>query len=41
MNKFTRFTLFAGLLAFGLAACGDDVQVVQPDPPPPPLVVVN
>ncbi len=39
MNKFTRFTLFAGLLAFGLAACGDDVQVVQPDPPPPPLVV--
>jgi hypothetical protein len=40
MNKFTRFTLFAGLMAFGLVACGDDVQVVQPEPPePPPLVV--
>jgi Fe2+ transport system protein FeoA len=40
MNKFTRFTLFAGLMAFGLAACGDDVQVVDPPPPPPPPLVV-
>jgi hypothetical protein len=35
-----RSALFAGLLAFGVAACGDDVQVVDPpDAPPPPLNV--
>ncbi|MEX1256184.1 MAG: hypothetical protein WEG36_01075 [Gemmatimonadota bacterium] len=40
MMKLHRSTLFAGLMAFGLVACGDDVQVVDPPPlPPPPLVV--
>ena len=28
--------LMAGLLAFGVAACGDDVEVVSPTPPVPP-----
>lgn len=38
--KLHRSALFAGLMALGLAACGDDVQVVDPPPaPPPPLVV--
>ena len=39
--KRNRFTLVAGVLALGLAACGDDVQVVEPTPPvapPPPPV---
>ena len=32
--------LVAGLVAIGVAACGDDVQVVEPPPlPPPPLAV--
>ena len=31
-----RFSLMAGLLAIGAAACGDDVEVVQPTPPQPP-----
>ena len=31
-----RFSLMAGLLAIGAAACGDDVQVVEPTPPVPP-----
>lgn len=29
--------LMAGLLALGVAACGDDVEVVSPAPPAPPL----
>jgi hypothetical protein len=33
-----RSALFAGLLALGVAACGDDVQVVDPPPPPPPAL---
>ena len=37
MNKLTRSALVAGMLAFGVAACGDDVTVV--DPPPSPLSV--
>ncbi len=38
--KLHRYALFAGLLAFGVAACGDDVQVVDAPPqPPPPLQV--
>ena len=39
--KINRFALVAGLLALGMAACGDDVQVVEPTPPvapPPPPV---
>ncbi|MHB1329684.1 MAG: Ig-like domain-containing protein, partial [Gemmatimonadales bacterium] len=36
MNKFYRSMLFSGALAAGLAACGDDVTVVDPPPPPPP-----
>jgi len=40
MMRLHRSALFAGLLAFGVAACGDDVQVVDPpDAPPPPLNV--
>ncbi|MYE26191.1 MAG: Ig-like domain-containing protein, partial [Chloroflexi bacterium] len=31
-----RFALVAGVLALGVAACGDDVQVVEPTPPQPP-----
>ena len=31
-----RFALVAGILALGVAACGDDVQVVEPTPPVPP-----
>ena len=31
-----RFALMAGLLALGVAACGDDVEVVSPAPPAPP-----
>ena len=38
--KLHRYALFAGLLAFGVAACGDDVQVVDAPPQPaPPLQV--
>lgn len=36
MNKFFRSTLLTSMLAAGLAACGDDVTVVDPPPPPPP-----
>jgi hypothetical protein len=40
MRKLYRYALFAGVLAFGVAACGDDVQIVDPEPtPPPPLSV--
>ena len=41
MMKLNRFTLVAAVLALGMAACGDDVQVVEPTPPvapPPPPV---
>ena len=34
--KRNRFTLVAAVLALGAAACGDDVQVVEPPPPQPP-----
>lgn len=34
MNKFLRNCMTAGVLAFGLAACGDDVTVTQPPAPP-------
>ena len=34
--RFNRFALVAGVLALGVAACGDDVQVVEPTPPQPP-----
>jgi hypothetical protein len=33
-----RSALFAGLLALGVAACGDDVQIVEAPPPPPPAL---
>ena len=34
--KLKRFSLVAGVLALGVAACGDDVEIVQPTPEPPP-----
>ncbi|TVP42280.1 MAG: hypothetical protein EA350_16675 [Gemmatimonadales bacterium] len=40
MKKLYRSALFAGVLALGVAACGDDVTIVEPEPtPPPPLSV--
>lgn len=39
--KLHRNLLFAGILAFGVAACGDDVTVVEPTPPPPPALQVQ
>lgn len=40
MKKLFRSTLFAGVLAFGVVACGDDVSVVDPgETPHPPLTV--
>jgi hypothetical protein len=36
MHKFYRSVLLTGLVAVGLAGCGDEVTVVQPPPPPPP-----
>jgi hypothetical protein len=38
MNKFHRSLLLTGIVAAGLAGCGDDVTVVDPPPPPPPPV---
>ena len=37
--RFNRIALVAGLLALGVAACGDSVEIVQPapEPPPPPV----
>ncbi len=42
--KLHRSALMAGLLALGVAACGDDVEVVSPAPPvvpPPPPVTAT
>ena len=36
MMKLNRIALVASVLALGVAACGDDVQVVEPTPPVPP-----
>ena len=36
MMKLNRIALVAGVLALGVAACGDDVEIVQPTPEPPP-----
>lgn len=36
MRKFPRSLLWAGLVAAGVAACGDDVTITPPPPPPPP-----
>jgi hypothetical protein len=41
MKKMYRSVLFAGVAAFGLAACGDDVTVVEPTPPPTPALQVS
>lgn len=41
MKKMYRSALFAGVAAFGLAACGDDVTVVEPTPPPTPALQVS
>jgi hypothetical protein len=41
MKKLYRSTLIAGVLAFGVAACGDDVQIVDPEPTPPPALQVT
>lgn len=41
MNKFFRSTLLTGILAAGLAACGDDVTVVDPPAPVPPTPQVR
>ena len=34
--RLNRIALTASLLALGVAACGDDVEIVQPTPEPPP-----
>ena len=39
--KSQRVALVTGFLALGVAACGDDVQIVEPTPPPPPPLVVS
>jgi hypothetical protein len=36
MRKFSRSLLWAGLVAAGAVACGDDVTITPPPPPPPP-----
>lgn len=36
MHKFYRSVLLTGMVAVGLAGCGDDVTIVEPPPPPPP-----
>lgn len=36
MRKIFRSVLLTGMVAIGVAACGDDVTVVDPPPPPPP-----
>ncbi|MGE0554253.1 MAG: Ig-like domain-containing protein [Gemmatimonadales bacterium] len=36
MNKLYRSLLLTGIVAVGLAGCGDDVTVVDPPAPPPP-----
>ena len=41
MKKLYRSTLVAAVLAFGVAACGDDVQIVDPEPTPPPALSVT
>jgi hypothetical protein len=41
MKKLYRSTLVAAVLAFGVAACGDDVQIVDPEPTPPPALQVT
>jgi len=41
MLKNYRKYLTAGVLAFGLAACGDDVTITEPAPPPPPPETPN
>lgn len=41
MKKLHRTALVAGMLAFGVAACGDDVTVTEPTPPPPPPLSVT
>jgi len=41
MKKLHRTALVAGMLAFGVAACGDDVTIVEPTPPPPPPLSVT
>jgi hypothetical protein len=38
MSKLSRSMLWTGLLAAGVAACGDDVTVTPPPPPPSPTV---
>jgi hypothetical protein len=41
MRKFSRSLLWAGLVAAGVAACGDDVTITPPAPPPPPSQTVH
>jgi len=41
MRKLYRSTLVAVVLAFGVVACGDDVQIVEPEPTPPPALQVT
>ncbi len=36
MNRVYRSLLLTGIVAVGLAGCGDDVTVTAPPPPPPP-----
>ena len=35
--RLNRSALVAGMLALEVAACGDDMQVIEPTPPHPPL----
>ena len=39
--KLYRSALMAGIVAIGVGACGDDVQVVEPTPPPPPVLTAT
>ncbi|MBL8986589.1 MAG: Ig-like domain-containing protein, partial [Gemmatimonadetes bacterium] len=41
MNKLYRSMLLSGILAAGLAGCGDDVTVVDPPAPVPPTPQVR
>jgi HSP20 family molecular chaperone IbpA len=41
MSGFRRLAATAVVLAFGVVACGDDVQIVDPEPTPPPALSVT
>ena len=41
MSRIRRHLAIAAILAFGVVACGDDIQVTDPDPDPPPALSVS